>query len=139
MINLSITPRFRYLALFAAIIYMLAVPAQQLMAQSSYSNDVTARDYQGYNRYVLSSNSLGIEQGRFIYNNFMVFVNSLSYGITDNISFTAGFIPAFSSILKLPFTSNLKSRYPFNRTGLTYRAGFTSSALLKEARIRWGV
>ncbi|MFW6348199.1 MAG: hypothetical protein ACOC2C_06280 [Cyclonatronaceae bacterium] len=46
-------------------------------------------------RYLLTSNSLGLQKGQGYYQNTWVFLNSLSYGVSDRFSLGVGTVPLF--------------------------------------------
>lgn len=103
----------RFLQVLFSMILMLLMICPSSVAQSS-DREPPEHTESSFNRYILSTNAIGTPQGRFIFNNNLVLLNSLSYGITNHFSVSGGFIPLFLSKEPTPVFIKSELKAPLN-------------------------
>lgn len=127
----------KYISL-AALTCLIFVSAPDLEAQTSSAEAEQSGDYKDYNRYVFSTNSLGVKRESFVYNNFMVLTNSLTYGVTDNISVSAGLFPGFLFSIETPVFIKPEITFPIKSDLVSVSGGFYLFSTFERAANSFG-
>jgi hypothetical protein len=91
-------------------------------------------------RYFFNSNAYGIRKGEGYYQNTWIFLNQFAYGVTNNISIGAGFIPLFLfGGSPTPVWATVRGSIPIKKDKFNVGAGGLFATVIGEDDANFGI